>query len=161
MRVAQLGAFQTVTSQTSLFISLVNKIARSFHEIFMGQGFWGDSAFDFQSTWVILLGLALFFAKPNWKSALLFMAVVLGIAPHILSHDEYNGRALAMVSPLLLLGALGIERFFVFGQGLWNRKQWNLFFSYSRHLFFCLASLGQLSIDFHEMVLSPRRGDYW
>ncbi len=147
MRVAELNAFQNGSDSGARVLAFLDKLGRTFHELFMGNGFWGDSAFDFQSAWVIVLGIAIFLAKPNWKSFLLFVAIGVGLVPHVLTRDEYNGRALASVAPFLLLGALGIEEFRVWGGNLWGRKFWNRFFI----SFFCLF-LGWQAWDSYEII---------
>lgn len=147
MRVAELNAFQAGNDLGAKLATFLVKFGKTFRELFMGAGFWGDSAFDFQGAWVVVVGVAVFLAKPSWKTFLLFAAIVVGLVPHVLTHDEYNGRALASVTPFLLLGALGIEEIRVWGGNLWGRKMWNRFFT----ALFCLF-LGWQAWDSYEII---------
>ena len=105
-----------------LLTGLVDKVGGTIHSLFTGGGFFGDSALDFQSAWLIFPGLAAFFARPNWKSLLVFGAVAAGLAPHILSGGvDYDGRALAAAVPFFLLAALGLDQLRLGLRAGWNK----------------------------------------
>ncbi|HVM32919.1 MAG TPA: PA14 domain-containing protein [bacterium] len=136
MRVAELNTFHNGANPVHGPGALLDKVGKTIREIFLGDGFWGDSAFDFQSTWIITLGLAFFWARPSWMGALWLVAALVGLAPHILSKDEYNGRALASSPSFLLLGALGLEGLRAWGAQLWDKRNFNRFFALLLACFF-------------------------
>jgi hypothetical protein len=71
----------------------------------------GDSYFGYGEVIVIALGLAFFFAKPNWKSFFVLIAAVFGFLPNAFLLQAHTGRILGCIAPFLLLGALGLNAF--------------------------------------------------
>lgn len=69
----------------------------------------GDSFFSFCENIVIALGLAFFFAKPNWKSFFIFITAIFGILPAVILTQVHTGRLLGCITPFFLLGALGLN----------------------------------------------------
>ena len=69
----------------------------------------GDPFFGFGEEIVIALGLAFFFARPNWKRGFIFIAAVFGFLPHAILGNPHAGRLLGCIVPFFLLGALGLN----------------------------------------------------
>jgi hypothetical protein len=126
--VARLNIFNNGTNS---LVGILQKIGFTFRAHFMGEGIFGTSAFDFQTACVVILGLLAFFSKPEWKTALIFLVLLVGMAPHFLADYTYNGRAAAGIPAVFFLGAFGIDRLRFWGQTIWNPRAWKIFFAFS------------------------------
>jgi hypothetical protein len=107
--------------------ALFKKIGFTFRAHFMGEGIFGTSAFDFQTAWIVVLGIIAFLAKPRWVTLVLFGAVWVGLANHFIPDYSYNGRAAVCITPIFLLAAISLEHLQLWGGQIWNRKSWNVF----------------------------------
>jgi hypothetical protein len=58
---------------------------------------------------VISLGLAYCFARPDWKKAVLFLALLTGVLPFIFTGNPHDGRLMGGLVPLLVFGGLGLN----------------------------------------------------
>lgn len=73
----------------------------------------GDSFFDFYVALSSLLGLAYFAARPSWPKAYLAALYIVGLVPFVFSNAPHSARLEAVVMPLLLAGAWGLNRLWV------------------------------------------------
>ncbi len=72
-----------------------------------------DSLFGYSEVVLIAVGLAYAVAKLNWQKALLLAMAIIGFSPYVLTQGAHSGRLLGCVLPLLILGALGLEGFWL------------------------------------------------
>jgi hypothetical protein len=77
----------------------------------------GDSFFSFGEDLVIALGLAYFFARPNWMRGFIFIAAFLGFLPHAIMSNPHVGRLYGCIVPFFFLGALALKEIL---DGLWR-----------------------------------------
>lgn len=57
----------------------------------------------------LVLGLAYFIARPSWKMAFVFLMILVGMVPFVLSYLPHTGRVVGAVAPLLLLAGWGLD----------------------------------------------------
>jgi len=86
-----------------------------------------DALFGFTEVILIAFGLAWFVARPSWIKAFLTMSVVMGLIPFIGTDGPHTGRLLGAAVPLLLIGAVGFDRFSEGLASFHNKKLWRAF----------------------------------
>lgn len=71
----------------------------------------GDAFFGYTEVIVIALGLAFYAARPTKLAKnIVFLSALMGLAPYIVSGGTHSGRAMVCVSPLIMLGAMGLNQ---------------------------------------------------
>ncbi len=70
----------------------------------------GDSWFDYYAAVCGLLGLAYFAARPTWLKAFVLLLYLVGMVPYIFTFNPHPFRLEAIVLPVLLTGAWGLNR---------------------------------------------------
>jgi hypothetical protein len=70
---------------------------------------FGDSFFDAISMMFIVPGLILVLFRPSWRGTFVLVAAIAGMSVHVLA-DPGGSRLSGCITPLLLLGALGVDR---------------------------------------------------
>jgi hypothetical protein len=73
----------------------------------------GDSMYDFFVAACGLLGLAYLFARPRWIPAMAVLFLFVSFVPGLMSNGPHTQRYVASNTPLLLMSALGLNRFWL------------------------------------------------
>lgn len=69
----------------------------------------GDAFFSYPEVILIALGLAFCLARPNLKRSLILLTATVGLLLHAVATETHSLRLLGCPTPLLLMGALGLD----------------------------------------------------
>lgn len=90
--------------------------------------FAGEAFFSLTSIPWVLVGLAWWFVRPGWKGTFVLFCFGLAAVPHYMSQHSHGGRLGGMMTPLLLLGAIGVDLFWRELESLKGARLWSLLF---------------------------------
>jgi len=88
----------------------------------------GDSLYEFLVPVCGLLGLSYFIAKPRWIPAYMVVLFLISLVPGVLSNGPHSFRYASCDLPLLLIGAWGISRLWLFVHQVTANRFAHIFF---------------------------------